>query len=87
MTKLFAVEIKYVTVVVAHDADDARHVAEDEVDSIVRDANGPDSVLTLKEIRSESDLRGLHGNWTGNCLPYGDGTDTTIKEHLESTDE
>lgn len=60
-------------------AEDAEEQAKEYTGDIVGDADGPDRVKVLREVRSLADLEDT--GWDGQALPYGDDSDGQTPLH------
>ncbi|WP_175712168.1 hypothetical protein [Burkholderia ambifaria] len=75
--KPYALEMSFPIVVMAHDVEHARTVAEASADEAFRDnsaAAGAPRLIT--------DVSQLRDGWDGECLPYGGDGRTTLADIL-----
>lgn len=76
--KIFAVELSVVTVIAADDRDEAVRQAKRWKRDIIDDEPAP-SIHITREVTCKGDLP---SKWKGDCIPYGDGSDSSIDEIL-----
>lgn len=82
--KPYAVEVSFVIVVMAEDADSARAVAESNSRDAWNDTYDPD-FGSPREVKTMADV--TRAGWCGESVPYGGDGDTPLKDILAAIED